>query len=164
MMQLFRWSLKHKAQKLIDNGARLRVIGDLSGFPQDIQRGMEAMIKKSQVNSQITVTFGLNYGGRNEIIRAVNKVIEEGVAGSIDEKMLSEHLDTAGMPDPDLMIRPGGQKRLSGLLPWQGVYSELYFTDVLMPDFGAQELDSALADYASRKRTFGAGCFDEIKA
>lgn len=163
MMQLFRWSIKHKAQKLIDNGARLRVIGDLSGFPQDIQRGMEAMIEKSQVNSQITVTFGLNYGGRNEIIRAVNKVIEEGVAGSIDEKMLSEHLDTAGMPDPDLMIRPGGQKRLSGLLPWQGVYSELYFTDVLMPDFGAEELDKALADYTSRKRTFGAGCFDEIK-
>ncbi len=164
MMQLFRWSLKHKAQKLIDNGARLQVIGDLSGFPQDIQRDMEAMIAKSQINSQITVTFGLNYGGRNEIIRAVNKAIEESVAGPIDEKILTSHLDTAGMPDPDLMIRPGGQKRLSGLLAWQGVYSELHFTDVLMPDFGTEELDIALADYASRKRTFGAGCFDEIKA
>jgi undecaprenyl diphosphate synthase len=164
MMQLFRWSLKHKAQKLIDNGARLRIIGDLSGFPQDIQDGVAAMIAQSAHNSRITVTFGLNYGGRNEIVRAVNKLLERGVSGPVDEALLSQQLDTAGIPDPDLMIRPGGQKRLSGLLPWQGVYSELYFTEVMMPDFGASELDIALADYASRKRTFGGGCFDEIKA
>lgn len=163
MMQLFRWSLKHKAQQLIDKGARLRVIGDLQGFPQDIQDGVASMIEKSASNTRITVTFGLNYGGRNEIVRAVNKLLEKGVVGPIDEKILSSHLDTAEIPDPDLMIRPGGQKRLSGLLPWQGVYSELYFTDVMMPDFGAEELDKALANYASRKRTFGAGCFDEIK-
>lgn len=172
MMQLFRWSLAHKARSMIEKGARLRVIGDLSAFPQDIKKGVEQMMRESEHNDKINVTFGLNYGGRNEIVRAVNTLmkdeglkIKDGKTENtlIDEDMLSANLDTAGMPDPDLMIRPGGQQRLSGLLPWQGVYAELYFTDILMPDFGAEELDKALAEYARRKRTFGAGKFAEIK-
>ena len=155
MMQLFRWSLKHKAQKLIDNGARLQVIGDLSGFPQDIQRDMEAMIAKSQINSQITVTFGLNYGGRNEIIRAVNKAIELSAAGPIDEKILTSHLDTAGMPDPDLIIRTGGEQRMSGFMMWESAYSEFYFTETLMPDLTTEKFDQAIEEYQSRARRFG---------
>lgn len=153
LMNLFRQAFQKSAQKLHEQGIRLRAIGDLSRFPDDIQENVAEWLAKSKNNQKITVTFALNYGGRDEVVRAVNQLLSAGK--KFTTQNLDCYLDTAGLPDPDLLIRPGGEKRLSGFLPWQTVYTELYFTDVLMPDFGPEELDKALAEYAQRSRRFG---------
>ena len=145
IMSLFRKALMTKVQKFIEKGARLRMIGDISRFAPDIQEGMNKAMKASEQNTKITVTFALNYGGRDEIKRAVEK-------GGVD---FEKYLDTAGMPDPDLIIRTGGEQRLSGFLMWQSAYSELYFTETLFPDFGPKELDTAIEEYQGRQRRFG---------
>lgn len=169
LMNLFRQSFKKNAKTLHEKGVRLNVIGDMSHFPTDIQENVKDWLEKSKNNNRITVTFALNYGGRDELMRAVrallgdweNRKLENSQVShspsfqEINEQLLSGYLDTKGMPDPDLIIRPGGEKRLSGYLPWQSVYSELYFTDVLMPDFNEAQLKIALEDYASRQRRFG---------
>ncbi len=153
LMQLFRHSFTKSAEPLHAKGVRLSMIGDLSGFPKDIQDNVQHWLDTSAKNQNMTVTFALNYGGRDELVRAINKA---GAKGSpVTAESIEAHLDTVGMPDPDLIIRPGGEQRLSGFLPWQGVYAELYFTDVLMPDFGPDELDIALAEFAKRQRRFG---------
>jgi undecaprenyl diphosphate synthase len=149
IMELFRRGFSKSSKQLHEMGVRLNAIGDLSRFPEDIQTSIRQWIEKSAQNQKITVTFALNYGGRDEITRAVNKFVAQPTDS------IADYLDTAGMPDPDLIIRPGGEKRLSGFLPWQGVYSELYFTDVLMPDFQADELDKAIQDFHQRHRRFG---------
>jgi len=145
IMSLFRKALMTKVQKFIEKGARLRMIGDISRFAPDIQEGMKKAMKASEQNTKIMVTFALNYGGRDEIKRAVEK-------GGVD---FEKYLDTAGMPDPDLIIRTGGEQRLSGFLMWQSAYSELYFTETLFPDFGPKELDTAIEEYQGRQRRFG---------
>lgn len=148
IMELFRETFATSSKRLHQKGVRVAVIGDLSRFPEDIQDGVNFWIQETKNNQKLTVTFALNYGGRDELLRAVR-------AGGED---FENHLDTKKMialPDPDLLIRPGGEKRLSGFLTWQSVYTELYFTDVLMPDFDEQEFAKALADYASRQRRFG---------
>lgn len=177
VMNIFRKALATKVEKFIQKGARLQLIGDTSRFAPDIQKGMEQAIEKSKNNTKITVTFALNYGGRDEILRAVNRLISESanqhilrqaqdlVGDSVEsaisdgqkttEERISAYLDTAGMPDPDLVIRTGGEQRLSGFLMWQAAYSELYFTDVLFPDFTPSEFDRALEEYQNRQRRFG---------
>lgn len=148
IMELFRETFATSSKRLHQKGVRVAIIGDLSRFPEDIQDGVNFWLKETKNNQKLTVTFALNYGGRDELLRAVR-------AGGDD---FENHLDTKKMivlPDPDLLIRPGGEKRLSGFLTWQSVYTELYFTDVLMPDFDEQEFAKALADYASRQRRFG---------
>lgn len=162
IMALFRRALERKAKELVEKGARLSMLGDLERFPPDIARQFKEWMERSKENTKITVTFALNYGGRDEIVRAVKKVLANGVAGDpekVTEEVIARYLDTAGMPDPDLVIRTGGNFRLSGFLPWQSVYSELYFTDTLMPEFGIEEFDRALEDYTSRERRFGGGSF-----
>ena len=144
IMSLFRKALMTKVQKFIEKGARLRMIGDISRFAPDIQDGMKKAMKASEQNTKIMVTFALNYGGRDEIKRAVEK-------GGVD---FEKYLDTAEMPDPDLIIRTGGEQRLSGFLMWQSAYSELYFTETLFPDFGPKELDTAIEEYQVRQRRF----------
>ncbi len=160
IMDLFRSGFKKNARELHEKGVRLTTIGDLSFFPGDIQKNIAEWVRATEKNTAITVTLALNYGGRDEIIRAVNKVMSQRsgsgtLATEITQAEFSHYLDTAALPDPDLIIRPGGEKRVSGYLPWQSVYSELYFTDTLMPDFGAEQLDEALADFAQRQRRFG---------
>lgn len=159
MMQLFRRAFEKKVEDLHRKGVRLNIIGDIDKFPQDIAANAKRWVEISQQNTKITVSFALNYGGREELLRAVNEIVAGRRAANHQKLVTSDefekHLLTAGFPDPDLIIRPGGQFRLSGFLPWQSVYAELYFTDILMPDFGADELDRALADFASRKRRFG---------
>ncbi len=155
LMQIFREGLQENGERLHKKGVRLENIGDISEFPADIQAGLQKWREVTAQNTNITVTFALNYGGRDEVVRAVKKIdkSEEG----INEEGISASLDTAavGLPDPDLIIRPGGEQRLSGFMPWQSIYTELYFTDVLMPDFDPQQLDIALEDYAQRSRRFG---------
>lgn len=169
LMHLFRESFKKNASLLHDKNVRLNVIGDVSRFPDDIQESISHWLEISQNNTAITVTFALNYGGRDELLRAIKNLVtdiapkflpSESVSPDvhnieITEELFESYLDTNNMPDPDLIIRPGGEKRLSGYLPWQSVYSELYFTDILMPDFDAEQLQIALDDYAMRQRRFG---------
>jgi undecaprenyl diphosphate synthase len=145
LMNLFRKALMTKVDTFIAKGARLRMLGDMTKFSPDIQEGMKLAMKKSESNTKITVAFALNYGGRDEITRAVEK------GGTEFEK----HLDTAGIPDPDLIIRTGGEQRLSGFLMWQAAYSELYFTDTLFPDFDKGALEEAVEEYQGRQRRFG---------
>ncbi|MBW7955145.1 di-trans,poly-cis-decaprenylcistransferase [Patescibacteria group bacterium] len=160
LMQIFRTGLVKNGERLHKLGIRLRVIGDMSSFPKDIQDGVDHWQQETAKNARLTITFALNYGGRDEILRAIQKMaqdysIEQLRATKLSQEEFSKYLDTTDMPDPDLIIRPGGELRLSGYLPWQGVYAELYFTDILMPDFTADELDKALAEFERRTRNFG---------
>ena len=156
ILDIFRIAFGTLALRFISRGAKLQILGDMSRFPEDIAKKTLEMISKSSKNNKITVSFALNYGGRDEILRTVKKIITEKIpTEQIDEEVFANHLDTAGMPDPDLVIRTGGERRTSGYLPWQSVYSELYFTPVLFPDFTPDELEKALGDFAQRDRRFG---------
>lgn len=160
LMKIFRSGLVKNGERLHKMGIRLNVIGDLSHFPADIQDGVKHWMAETAQHTRLTITFALNYGGRDEILRAIQKMaddfsIEQLRETKLTDEQFSHYLDTASMPDPDLIIRPGGELRLSGYLPWQGVYAELYFTDVLMPDFTPAELDKAIAEYVRRTRNFG---------
>jgi undecaprenyl diphosphate synthase len=160
LMNIFRTGLQRNGEKLHKLKIRLRAIGDLQKFPADIREGIEKWIDLTKDNDRLTINFALNYGGRDEIIRATKKYLGEqsGVseaAEKLTQENFSQYLDTQEMPDPDLIIRPGGEMRLSGFMPWQSVYSELYFSDVLMPDFSPTELDKALAEFERRVRNFG---------
>jgi undecaprenyl diphosphate synthase len=164
LFDVFRFALGSLAIRFIQRGARLRILGDVSRFPQDIAQKTLEMISKSSKNHKITVTFALNYGGRDEIIRAIKKIITEKIpADNVNEELFSSYLDTAGIPDPDLIIRTGGEQRTSGYLPWQAVYSELYFTPVLFPDFTPHEFTKALKDFAGRDRRFGGNTVKKLK-
>lgn len=148
IMSLFRESLQTQVEKLHRKNVRVAVIGDIGRFPEDIRQQVADFVEQTANNTAMTVVFALNYGGRDELRRAVRR-------GGVD---FEQHLDTKQMidlPDPDLLIRPGGEQRLSGFLPWQTVYAELYFSEVLMPDFDEAELDKALVEYARRQRRFG---------
>lgn len=156
LFNVFRFALGSLALKFIQKGAKLRILGDISRFPEDIAKKSLEMISASSKNHNITVTFALNYGGRDEILRAVKKIVKDGIAPEkIDEDLFSSYLDTAGVPDPDLIIRTGGEQRTSGYLPWQSVYAELYFTSVLFPDFTPDLLEKAIAEFGNRDRRFG---------
>lgn len=162
IMNLTRWALERRAKRLIKRGARVRLLGDIERFDKDIREGLYEMVEKSKTNERITVAFALNYGGRDEIVRAVRKLFRQmqdarDKRQDIEEEGLAHFLDTVGMPDPDLIIRTSGEMRMSGFMPWQGVYAEYYFTKTLMPDFGAEELEKALEEYGRRKRRFGKG-------
>jgi len=156
VFDIFRMGLNTFAIDLLKKGAKFRLLGDINKFPKDIAEKTLNLINKSKKNTAITTTFALNYGGRDEILRAVKKIVKAKLKPEeITEEVFGSYLDTAGIPDPDLIIRTGGEKRLSGYLPWQSVYAELYFTPVLFPDFTPKELDKALEDYENRDRRFG---------
>lgn len=141
-------------QRLQELEARILVIGDLTPFPDDIKQDVSQILKDTDKNTRITVNIALNYGGRAEILQAVNK-LRSASSTEITEAAFSNLLYTAGQPDPDLIIRTGGEMRLSGYLPWQAVYSELSFTKTYWPDFDAASFDEALIDYDLRQRRFG---------
>lgn len=164
LFDVFRFALGSLALRFIQKGARLRILGDINRFPKDIAQKSLEMITKSSKNHKITVTFALNYGGRDEILRAIKKIITDKIpTDKIDENLFSSYLDTAGTPDPDLIIRTGGEKRLSGYLPWQSVYSELFFTPTLFPDFTPDQLGLAIDDFLKRDRRFGGNSTKKIK-
>lgn len=138
----------------------LRFIGDRFGLPQDIQQLMQNAEELSKNATGLVLNLAINYGGRNEIIRAVQKAAKQVrsgalLPGQLTEQYLSNLLDTAGQPDPDLIIRPSGELRLSNFLTWQSAYAELWFSDVLWPDFKPRHLEKALQSYAERNRRFG---------
>ena len=160
LMKLFRSYLK-KCIKLADkNKMRVRVIGEISAFDQDIQDSIEKLEEYSQKYDEIYFQIALNYGSRDEIIRGVRKLAQDAADGrinpqEIDEKVFGNYLDTAGIPDPDLMIRTSGELRLSNFLLWQMAYTEFYFTDVAWPDFNKAELVKAIEKYNQRDRRYG---------
>lgn len=159
LMKLFEQYLED-AEKYVKDNTRLIFLGDKSKFSEKLRLRMEELEEKSRDFDSMTVLLAMNYGGRDEIVRAARRaaalVKDRSITpDQIDESLFSSLLYTGGIPDPDLIIRPGGEKRLSNFLTWESAYSELYFTDVLWPDFNAKELDKALEDFAQRGRRFG---------
>jgi len=160
LFRIFRSFFQQRVDRLHQKGVRLRILGDITKFPGDIAEKVLEAVKLSAKNQKITVVFALNYGGRVELLEAVKKVLRDQIPPEeLTEAVFASYLETVGMPDPDLIIRTGGEKRLSGFLPWQSVYAEFYFTPTLWPDFTPAKFDQALADYQQRERRFGGGKF-----
>lgn len=135
---------------------RIRHLGKIDPLPQQIQKKAKQAIDLTKDNTGLTVNVAFNYGGRSEIVNAIRDIISKGIpAEKIDENLFSQYLYTAGIPDPDLLIRTGDEMRLSNLMIWQVAYTELYFTPVLWPDFGKEEFEKALTAYSKRQRRFG---------
>ncbi len=153
LFNLIRISLKSKYKEFKEKKIRLKIIGDLIKLPEDLQKEAYKITKETMNNKKITIVLGLNYGGRDEIIRSISKIKDQ--RSEITKENVTQNLDTAGIPDPDLIIRTGGEKRLSGFMLWQSEYSELYFSDLFFPDFTAKELEKAINNYSERKRRFG---------
>ncbi len=154
LFDLIRTYFKNEVQKLWKSGVSVKVLGDISVFPEDVQRLLvEGVEGCPNDNNKFTICFALNYGGRAELVRAVNHAVELG--NKVNEEVLSSLLYTQGIPDPDLIIRTGGEFRLSNFLTYQSAYSELYFTNVLFPDFNQKHFDKAIKEFGKRNRRFG---------
>lgn len=143
-------------ERLAREDVRFTPLGDLELLPEDIRKILIHAAEVTRDKQGMRINLSLGYGGRNEIVRAVKRLTRDGIAdNAITEELLSARLDTAGQPDPELVIRTGGRSRLSNFLPWQTVYAELYFTDTLWPDFTVEELNTAVSWYQEQIRTFG---------
>ena len=153
LYSLFRKYFAENVKKLYKKGAAVKVIGDISVLPQDIQRLLTDGEKNSPRSAEFTLIFAINYGARAELLRAVRLAQEQ--KEEIDADGFARLLYTDGIPDPDLIIRTGGEKRLSNFLMYQAAYAELYFSDTLFPDFSDGEFDKALDDFSRRERRFG---------
>jgi len=155
-MGLIRTHLAAELDFYRKNRIKLLHSGNRSGLSSDILREIDNVVRDTADFPGMVVNLAINYGGRDEIVRAVGRSLAEGGATDhLAEKDIASNLDHPGLPDPDLIIRTGGEMRLSNFLLWQSAYSELYFTDCLWPDFDEHELDKALTDYRSRERRFG---------
>ena len=156
LMRLAGRVIDRELDSLDEAGIRLQHIGDLSPLPRSLQRKVEDAVVRTAGNDRITVNLAFNYGGRSDIVGAVRRLIADGVApGEVDAEAIASRLATADLPDPDLLIRTAGERRLSNFLVWESAYSEYYFTPTLWPDFGPQDVDKALGEYRRRRRRFG---------
>ncbi len=160
LMGLLSRYLQSELDIMLSRGIRLQVIGETGRLPEDVRRVLVDTIERTAGNKEMTLTLALSYGARNELVRAAQRLAEEAISGrlrpgDIDDKALASVLDTAGYPDPDLLIRTSGEMRISNFLLWQLAYTELYFTEVLWPDFNRNELHRALREFGRRERRFG---------
>lgn len=160
IMDLLRFYLKNYFKKFVKDNIRMHVIGEKSRLDTDIQKAIAEIEDLSREKNGMTVHVALNYGGRDELRRAVTKIARETADGmlspdAITEDTISDALDTAGTPDPELMIRTSGEERISNFLLWQIAYSEFFFSDTLWPDFDKKELERAIYYYQNRERRFG---------
>jgi len=166
VMEIFRHVIKKKWQRLHEKGVRIKIIGDTSKFPSDIQKALSDVVEQTKDNTTITTIFALNYGGRDEIMRSMNHMMKKVLENAKEQKMIQQYnnvtieqftnsLDTASIPDPDLIVRTGGEQRLSGFLLWQSEYSELMFPSWYMPEFTPSKLDEIIEEFGSRARRFG---------
>ena len=160
LMKLLRDDLKTCIKRANKNNMRVRVIGDVTGLSEDLREKIEQLEEASKGNTGINFTIALNYGSRDEMIRAMKKMAGDLLAGTLKKEDITEdafagYLDTKGIPEPDLMIRTSGEQRLSNFMLWQLAYTEFYFTDVLWPDFNKKELKKAVEYYNGRERRFG---------
>lgn len=160
IMKLLTRFLRREIDRLVVEGIRLRAIGDLDDLPGSARDELMLAVERSSANRKLTLTLALSYGSRQDILEAVREIGRKILAGEVapddlNESAFSEFLTTAHLPPPDLLIRPGGEARLSNFLLWESAYSELYFTDTLWPDFDEAALDDAIASYKARERRFG---------
>ena len=156
LFQLLEERIDEEARELHKNGVKILHIGRLKGLPQSTQRAISKAVKLTENNAGMVLGFAFNYGGRLELLDAIRHIIDDGISvDDVDERLVSNYLYTAGMPDVDLVIRTSGELRLSNFLVWQSSYSEYYFTKVLWPEFDGKELRRALLSYSRRKRRFG---------
>ena len=154
LFRILKYFIRKNIEELFRNNIRMMTIGDISELPPGLVREIDAAVKKTSKNTGMVLSVALNYGGRAEIITAVNRALAEGKKET-DEASFAGYLYTAGMPDPDLVIRTSGECRLSNFLLWQSAYAELYITETLWPDFGKKEFSKALGEYEKRERRFG---------
>lgn len=160
LMLLLHEFLKNRLCQMLDKGVRLHSIGDLSRLPGRTRKLLQSSMEHTEENTKLNLVLALSYGSRAEITAAAKKIAEKAVRGElapedITEDSFSRHLETAGMPEPDLLIRTSGEMRISNFLLWQISYAELYVTDTLWPDFSDRDMEAALLDYSRRKRRFG---------
>jgi undecaprenyl diphosphate synthase len=160
LMKLFLTALDREVDQLAANGVRLRFIGDLAGFPTELAQRMRRAEQRTAANQALALNVAVNYGGRWDVAQAARAAAQRAVLGEIavsdiDATLLAQHLSLADLPEPDLFIRTGGEQRISNFLLWQLAYAELYFTEVLWPDFDAQCMAQAVEDYGRRERRFG---------
>ena len=160
LMRLFKEYLEEALRDFMDENIRVRFIGDVSAFPAEVRQLIEEVEEASAPKTGMVLNLAMNYGGRAEITRAAKRFAQEVQQGrrspeELTEELFSQYLYTGGQPDPDLIIRPSGEERLSNFLLWQSAYAELVYFDILWPDFKTSDLDEALAIYASRQRRFG---------
>jgi undecaprenyl diphosphate synthase len=155
LMKLFKSALENEVEKLHANGVRLKVVGDIQRFGPKIGQLIARGEALTAHNRKLTLTVAANYGGRWDILQAVNRMLLDGAAAPVDEAALAPYLAMSYAPEPDLFIRTGGEQRISNFLLWQLAYTELYFTETLWPDFDGAALDEAIASYRKRERRFG---------
>jgi undecaprenyl diphosphate synthase len=156
LFALLEGALRDETEELRQQGVRIRLLGRLEELPEATQRSIGGGLSATAGGERLLLNIAFNYAGRTEIVDAVRRIVASGIApAEIDEVELSNNLYTAGLPDPDLLIRTGGDQRISNFLVWQAAYAEFYFCPKLWPDFDAAAFDDALLDYASRMRRFG---------
>lgn len=156
LMLLLRRAIEREVPLLMKRGIKLNVLGRITELPKTLQKAISTAHAKTARNTKGVLNIALNYGGRTEIVDAMRAIVQKGLNPDyVTERVVEENLYTKGEPDPDLVIRTSGEMRLSGFLPWQATYAELYFTPTLWPDFSESDLDDALREYAHRKRRFG---------
>ena len=164
LMQIMADALEKEVGELNKQGVRINHIGRLEKLNPALRQGIINSVELTKTNDRLILSVAWNYGGRDELVYAVNQIIQKGIpAGAVNEMIISDNLFTAGTPDPDLVIRTSGEQRTSNFLTWQSVYSEWYFTETLWPDFDKEELRKAILDYGSRNRRFGGRTEEEEK-
>ena len=160
LMALLKQYLIAEREQLVANNLRLRIIGERDRIPAEVQAEMDLSVEACSKNDGMTLCLAINYGSRREIVRAIQRIADKVSSGEltsneINEQLVSDHLDTSGLPDPDLLVRTSGEMRISNYLLWQISYSELWVTPTLWPDFGKEHLIAAVNEFASRDRRFG---------
>ncbi len=159
LMALLRDYLLGERDEIMENGIRLSAVGEIDKLPKFVREPLDALMKESAANTGMVLSLALSYGGREELLRATRRLMEEAKAGldpeSLDDKLLEKHLFTAGLPELDLVIRTSGEQRISNFLLWQCAYAELTFTDIAWPDFREEAFLNAMLDFQTRERRYG---------
>lgn len=156
LIKLFENYLEENIKKFQKNGMRIKIIGQKNRLPESLQKIIKKTENLTKDNKEYSLNLAISYGGRWDILQAVKKIIKKNIPlEKISEKTIGDFISTAGLPDPDLVIRAGGEKRLSNFLLWQGAYSEFYFSKKLWPEFSENDLDKALSEFVERQRRFG---------
>ena len=157
LLSLLKTYLRSKRDELAENGIKMVFSGRIDQLDQELRDEIDLFEKATVRGDRLTVVVCLNYGGRQEIVDGINRLLRKGFAGEITEELISANLYRPGIPDPDLVIRTSGEVRISNFLLWESAYAEFFFTDTLWPDFGEEDLEKALEYYSLRERRYGAG-------
>ncbi|MDO8486698.1 MAG: polyprenyl diphosphate synthase [Candidatus Curtissbacteria bacterium] len=156
LMRIYTWFFKKHLRELVKEGVKFHWLGRRDRVPAGLRQILERVEKETAKNKQYILNICIDYGGHDEIMRTFKKLLKKGISASkISEEMVAKNLDTAGQPDPDLLIRTSGEMRTSGIMPWQTTYTELFFSKLYFPDFSMAELKRAINDYARRQRRYG---------